>query len=171
MTEAALAITHTNDEKLMSTLSICCEVSQRQPALVYLVFPSSNTFCSFRLSSDVLSFMIVKTFVPADFLSDLLEQVSKSATLDTIYIYDTSLASSRGLILSNKITSLSTFALAYVVMERSLCENLLRQTMFLNNLKFLGITNGINEKMIMIDKVKSGLGEYCEFHQHFVLNS
>ena len=156
----------THDEQLINILHICCEISQRQPVikvfLMALTFSNSPKLCSLKLSNDIVSFMVVKSFVQPEFLLDLLDQVSESSTLHTLYLYDTSLAGSRSLGLKNKVMSLSTFALAYVVMDKSFCENLLRQTMFLNNLKRVAISRGINEKMIMNDNVKSGLGEYCE---------
>ena len=166
MTEAMFFVTYMKDEQLRNTFYICCKISERQPAifvfLMVLSFPNSTEFCSLRLSSDIQSFIIVKSFIPPLILSDLLNQVSESSSLHTVYLYDTSLASTKTLNLNNKVRTLSTFALVYVVMDKSLCENLLRQTMFLNNLINLIIKHGINENMKMNDFVKSGLGEYCK---------
>ena len=166
MTEAMFFVIQMKNEQLTNTLSICCKISERQPAifvfLMALSFPNSTEFCSLRLSSDIQSFIIVISFVPPVILSDLLDQLSQSTSLHTVYLYDTSLANSKALNLNNKVRSLSTFALVYVVMDKILCENLLRQTMFLNNLINLIIEHGINENMKMNDFVKSGLGEYCE---------
>ena len=166
MTEAMFVVIQVKDEQLTNTLSICCKISERQPAifvfLMALSFPNSTEFCSLRVSSDIQSFLIVKSFIPPIILLELLDQVSESSSLHTLYLYDTSLANSKSLNLNNKVRSLSAFALAYIVMDKSLCENLLRQTMFLNNIRHLSIAHGINEKMIMNDVVKSGIGEYCE---------
>ena len=136
--EASYYIAAIEDKESTDVLSTCCMLSQSQPAkyvfFKYVKLSLSTNYCSLRLSTDIVSFGVAKSYVPPHVLSDLLEQLSVLSKLHSLHLYDTSLASIKSLFLGNKVNTLSKLMLADVVMTKRLCNNLLRQIMFLNRL-------------------------------------